>query len=301
MTIPKRHHTVPQLLLRNFASGKKRNRIWTYDKWEDRAFQSTVSDASVQTRFYEVDYGDGYVASWEEGLAALESKAAKVIRKVLETMTISELSLTERVTLAALVSAQWLRTSSMREALLDVDRAVEERFRSEGTDPTTVRLVAPGINPSTAPLYRKMSTDDAAEIALEIMSENNPEIAAHLTMRCWSLMWTEKPVLFVSDSPVCLHNSLNRGPFGNLGIMSEGIEVYMPLSSQVCLGIFCPIRYGEMPGSYSLDHGNVSLLNRLQTSFASRFIYARTQDFHLAEQFLREYPERRKPLRMTVV
>jgi Protein of unknown function (DUF4238) len=44
----------------------------------------------------------------------------------------------------------------------------------------------------------------------------------------------------LSDHPVVLNNHVDHGPYGNIGLAVEGIEIYMPLASDLMLCAFCP-------------------------------------------------------------
>lgn len=45
---------------------------------------------------------------------------------------------------------------------------------------------------------------------------------------------------YIGDNPVVLHNSEDHRPYGNLGLAVRGIEIYMPLSSDLVLCAMCP-------------------------------------------------------------
>ncbi|MGP9712222.1 MULTISPECIES: DUF4238 domain-containing protein, partial [unclassified Psychrobacter] len=67
------------------------------------------------------------------------------------------------------------------------------------------------------------------------------EVISILLKKSWILFETTKEnPFFISDNPVTLYNSINMGLYGNLGITLEGIEIYIPLSSTITLGLICP-------------------------------------------------------------
>jgi hypothetical protein len=45
---------------------------------------------------------------------------------------------------------------------------------------------------------------------------------------------------YLGDNPVCLNNKKDFGPYGNLGLAVPGIEIYLPLSSDLMLCAWCP-------------------------------------------------------------
>src|SRR5699024_1203978 len=64
------------------------------------------------------------------------------------------------------------------------------------------------------------------------------EIISILLEKSWILFETTKEnPFFISDNPVTLYNSINKDVRSNLGIALEGIEIYIPLSSTITLGL----------------------------------------------------------------
>lgn len=51
---------------------------------------------------------------------------------------------------------------------------------------------------------------------------------------------------YLGDNPVCLSNSRDFGPYGNLGLALPGIEIYLPLSSNLLLCAWCPTILDEL-------------------------------------------------------
>jgi hypothetical protein len=45
---------------------------------------------------------------------------------------------------------------------------------------------------------------------------------------------------YLGDNPVCLNNMQEFGPYGNIGLAVTGIEIYMPLASDLLLCAWCP-------------------------------------------------------------
>lgn len=111
--------------------------------------------------------------------------------------------------------------------------------------------------------------------------------------------------LWISDNPVVLHNSL---PFGDIGLKERGTDVYYPVSKDLMIAFMCPSYLVNLQQKYPahlvmayvlkfflhpmpMADENVRLSNLLQTSHSSRFLYAATNDFTLAADFLNENPD----------
>jgi len=52
---------------------------------------------------------------------------------------------------------------------------------------------------------------------------------------------------YTSDFPVVKHNDLDFGPYGNLGLLTKGIQIYFPLNPWMMLSIVEPSVYPNIP------------------------------------------------------
>ena len=137
-------------------------------------------------------------------------------------------------------------------------------------------------------------------------------------------------VYLIGDNPLTMHNMVDRGPRGNLGLMVEGIEIYCPLTPSLALGMWCPSHRkklveniqrldslsngnpnsaGQFAGAWSdaldiveaMQTGkplmslpeNVEHFNSLQVASAERFLFSSDGDFALVEDMIRTNPELR--------
>ncbi len=100
----------------------------------------------------------------------------------------------------------------------------------------------------------------------------------------------------------------NVFPYGREGFSEKGIEVYFPISSNLCVAFYCPSIYLQLKESFSSLHPRpssqgflvkrsfkwhktlqsvsinksiVQYLNELQIRSSSRFIYSQINDFEL--------------------
>jgi hypothetical protein len=55
---------------------------------------------------------------------------------------------------------------------------------------------------------------------------------------------------YLGDNPVCLNNMQKFGPYGNLGFAVKGIEIYMPLASDLLLCAWCPSILSDIRSEY---------------------------------------------------
>jgi Protein of unknown function (DUF4238) len=101
-------HYVPQFLLKNFTTGKKK-RIWVFDKLEEKIFLTTPRNIASEQNFYIHEMGDNKL-NLESSFNILESKAKNIIDKILKDESLTSLSEIDRVWLVSFVAAQFLRT-----------------------------------------------------------------------------------------------------------------------------------------------------------------------------------------------
>jgi len=157
---------------------------------------------------------------------------------------------------------------------------------------------------------RAQSILSLREIAADLMP--------HFMNKCWILYSTTQDCPFyISDNPIALFNS-NQDPLrGTLGLRVAGIEVHLPLSSTLSLGLLCPTIEREIRENYDLARGlghpvpmhvrqlveafggntpytldfeNVKHLNSLQVFYAERFVFASRDNFDLAREMLKSTP-----------
>lgn len=138
---------------------------------------------------------------------------------------------------------------------------------------------------------------------------------------------------YISDNPVTLNNRKTDDIVGNLGLQCYGIEIYLPLSSELTLHMLCSATldvlsrglalienagpqsaYGpidtkparEIVDAFATGNAltilpeNVDFMNGLQVNYCSRFLISETDDFELVRRMLREFPRLREPPRMSV-
>src|ERR1039458_9338898 len=107
-------HVVPQLLLRNFATGSRRNRqIWVFDKQTGKEFRTAVRNVATEGGFYDFVI-DGRLHSLDPAMTRLESTVAADISAIVQNRAIPG-DPEARVRLATFLSVQKLRTDAQRQ------------------------------------------------------------------------------------------------------------------------------------------------------------------------------------------
>jgi len=157
-----------------------------------------------------------------------------------------------------------------------------------------------------------------------------------LAAKDWVLLQTDrKHPYLIGDHPLAMHNMIDHGLRGNLGLKVEGIEIYFPISPQLSLALWCPShREALMSGISRLTEmsekqpwlaerftgpwasavqmmeaitrgtplpsqpENVLFFNSLQICTAERFVFSSNPDFSLAEDMIAKNPELRHGRRL---
>ena len=277
MTGVKIQHYVPRLYLKNFSIQKgKEYVIFCFDKTDLRQFQVNIKNIGCEKYFQN--------QSLENELNKLETEFNNVYKKLIVSRSLLCLSWKEKETLATFVAVQDLRTREQREVIRSLGKEVKKWLSDK---------------PLSKDLEEQVMTADTEETArsihlklvAETLSGKNklPEII--LGMK-WMLFENNTKVpLWTSDHPINRFNPIDQSPFGNLGLESEGIQVFFPLNPT--LGImFCdPVEYGLSPERVSCIKDHIIFCNTLQVMSSTRHVFSAKNDFFLAKKWLKENPE----------
>ena len=310
---PKKHHYVPQFLLRNFAAGG--TRLFVFDKQTDKVFPANVADVAAENRLYEFSLGD-VTATIEPSLADFESKAAGVLQEVLSNDNLADLTVYQRVVLSGLVAQLLLRSPQQRAAARHVNAELRQRVAAMGTDPDLLPELQV-FDDNEEKLY-------TARVLPDLMKQFIPVIAE----KAWILHSVSKDeTLYISDNPVAMHNEMKFGLRGNLGLAVEGIQVFLPVSCKRCLAMYCPSLKSGLEAAYEeyqrlracpqplppsppeeavrflgafrtgkcspLPKVSIEFVNSLQVWNAERYVYSGVDDFALARKMVANNPRLR--------
>jgi len=308
-------HYVPQLLLRGFAT-PKRKQVYVFDKQTEKVFRSSVRNLACERGFYDLD-DDGDPERLDRWLRQLEEQTAPIIRSLRSQRAVSQLHRIERQWIAAFIAVQYVRTRHHREFRGDLNRQMAEALREMGADPNKVEN------------FRELTEAEVRHSSIEGMPGLAFTLLPHLMDKAWILLSAVPGNAFwVGDHPVVLANNINPGDGirGTLGFGVRGIEVYLPISSEVTLGCLCQTipalfaaamalpfaptlskeRAKEFLAAFAggttlqLDAENVKYHNSLQVISAERFIFSLHNDFAMAREMLASHPDLRKGRRIEI-
>lgn len=318
-------HYVPRFLLKNFTHGKK-PKIFVYDKSNDKRFHTNIKNIAAENGFYELEVADG-ILTLEPSLAHLEANTSGIIKKLVNEKAIKALNVHEVAILAVFLAVQFVRTKEHRLRFEHIGKLFAQKLRDMGATEENIEEVTKG--PVGVP-------EDKLVGLKSVLGAK--EFVPYFLNKAWVLFeTTRKHPFFISDNPLTLHNDIDHEPYGNIGLAVRGIEMYLPISTSLCLGLLCPTIAEHFQKAHMklkiFDHmapgfadsimkksatarafcdglvngtpikvteDNVTMINSLQVIYSSRFVYCETDAFGLVERMLGDNMKFREGLKPTV-
>jgi hypothetical protein len=310
-------HYVPQLLLRGFGTGK-RKQLYVFDKSTEKVFRSSVRNLACERGFYQLQDGHdpNRVDRW---LGKLEEATAPIIQSLRARKTLNHLQTAERQWLAAFIAVQHVRTRHHRELSANINQQIADAIREMGTEPNSVEN------------FRELTDAEIHEFTISDVPRLAFTLLPHILDKSWVLLAAAPGTEFwIGDHPVVLANNMNPGDgiTGTSGFAVRGIEIYLPISGGLTLGCLCPtiqtmfavanwrLQQSALPAlarneeflkaftgsaTLQLDAENVKYHNSLQAIRAERFVFCQHQNFDLLQEMLASDPTLRTGPRIEIV
>jgi len=306
--LPKNQHYVPQFLLRGFSTGTN-NQINVFDKLSSKVFATSIRNVAAETGFYDFAT-ESEKGSAEPLMCRIEETCAPIIDRMRTEKNISFLAHEDRVNISFFAAIQVLRVKEKRLFFREVTDRLRERLQQAGCKVAVIE----GLGEITDDTIKRQSIKHLSSA---------PELAPHFLNKAWMLMQApDSSPLYLSDNPVVLQSLLPREPFHGVGLGEDGVEIYLPISSELTLQFLCPklasqivtgtdlaqrMRWiagipfpvDELPEvsmsirlgvPLPLKHENVENLNSLQVLSATRFVFAANDKFKLTHDMLLKDP-----------
>jgi hypothetical protein len=278
VTIPKKHHYLPQFYLEGFKitpQPSKIPHIWMIQKTSQPVpVRPSIVDTACEVGYHDddADPDNKDRCSIERVFSTMEGAHASTIRDVISNKKISA---EHRESLALFVSIMRCRVPSFK-------RCIERYLQASVSSTTRLELRsgrAPTPPPQVADLIAR-TRDDIFDVTISnwMLSFQmiNAGMRSHypviLEKMCFSLVEAEEKTDYITcDSPVALYvpDCEKRGPYG-VGLADKEIEVSIPLSARFLL----LISWQTMPEYQVADSERVEEFNRRAIVTADRFIYA---------------------------
>jgi hypothetical protein len=224
-------HYVPKFILRQFLSDPAHERVTVYDKHTEKIFVSSIKNVMAERRFHDFTFDDEFMVSFEPVACGAENEILPAYQSVLDERKLDG-TIEQKESLALLMAFQLLRTKAHRDQWRNLEDALRNKVEEDGGRMQDVQGWE-DWQPSTE--------DELKRQHLLFMQENLIPFAQIIAQKDF-LLAEPSPgrSFYLGDNPVSLSNERDFGPYGNLGLAVPGIEIYLPLSSKLMLGAWCP-------------------------------------------------------------
>lgn len=303
MSKTKRNHTVQKAFLQNFSNPlKNKFYLYQFDKTVDnpQPICININDATVIRHFY-----PQFFENW---LSFIEGRGINVINKIIRDKSVVGLTREEQYDLMAWIIIQDLRTKERRNELKQM------------ADNLAQFVIQHSIIPRKYPQYkgRKLRIEFSDEkmkyqqiIHIKDMIEKC--LPSMVNYRIYLLKNESNPYVpfYTADHPIMMDNVYYKKmkKYDNLiangmGYLAKGVELYLPINSDLCLHIVEPTPYIEnhIIGlldnlGNKIDYQNVIYVNSRLVGGCNRFVYCRDNEFKIAYRMLKDFPECKSEMR----
>jgi hypothetical protein len=287
-----KQHYIPRFYLKNFCSSSSNGIINCYDKVKDNSFMSNIMDIGQENLFYGIE---GLTSDEvEKALGRVESRfLSKSYNELLRIKNYGKLSHAFKGWFCLFLAFQLMRTNETRLKIKEMMEKVVFEIAKDEWARETGKKIPDGLTIKfTDPEYVKFLHVDMLWPNLEIFFD----LGKYFFNKHWAVLINKTEVpLWTSDNPISFYNVY--GPEGNLGIMSPGVEIRFPLSSNLLLFSFDPFTNIPLTNRTRMSTSMVNFANLLQVRSSTRFVYSATNDFKSARNYLTNNPRFRNPKR----
>jgi hypothetical protein len=212
-------HWVPKFLIKNFTDDD--GRVFCLDINTAHVTKPPPKYAASGAGFNDFAM-QGEIVSFEDRLEKMETAAAPLLRKIINSRSLSVLNEAQRKKVADFIAVQSFRTEAFHQ----------------GLDPKISRK---GFGQIFARMW-----DSAVHLSAEILR------------RKWALMVIDHDdIFYLGDHPIILQNMEKPLWPGELGFDIEGVEALIPLSPKCALWLPCAIKTKEIIDGYELAQKNI--------------------------------------------
>lgn len=221
-------HYVPKFILRQFLSDEVKEQVAVYDKHRDKQFVTSIRNIMAERRYNDFSFGDDWMISFEQIACRIEDMVLPRYSAIVANRKL-EGTPQERADLAFLIAFQMLRSKAHREMFLSLEQQIREKVEAIGGRMEDIEGWVPATDDQIKKTHLTSIRESIGKFA-NIIAEKDFFLADCTPTRQF----------YLGDNPVSLHNSQTFGPYGNLGLALPGIEIYMPLASNLMLCAWCP-------------------------------------------------------------
>jgi Protein of unknown function (DUF4238) len=290
----KRHHFLPQLLLRRFSFVHEGREGIFQMKATGRGAPRRVGlrSAASRNRLYSVLGEDGELSNRHEGyLALIEDHAAPALRCLLEDP--DSLTPGQRATIAFFIAVQTMRTP---DAAAQVTAVAQTAFQNVTSEMVSDRAAfaerhrdffGEGADEAEVEAFRKEIIDSVREEKMRLVGARGAAFAEGLRHAVelvpaiiafdWTLLRAPDGGIITCDRGYAIHDPTPPVPWATQGLLSsENSETTFPLSSDACLLLRPePASAGLSIGE--IDSRQVEKINLRTYGWAEEYVFGETQ------------------------
>jgi|SRR5579864_498793 len=305
-------HYVSQFMLRGFHTGNEAQ-IWVFDKLKGRSYTDAIRNVASEYGFYNIARS----ADIDERIRRIEDATAPIVQEIRTRKTLRGLTEDKRIWLSGFAALQLVRTKAYSERAQDMMRQITQVVTQASGGKLSKKIRKQlGLDAPGSPHEKTMATilDTARTLVDELLKKMLILFRSDGSAPFW-----------IGDSPVVLDNSINPGDRlrCNLGLGVPGIEVYLPISSDLVLAHMCPsiaeasaimdqkarrmgfideraqIYLQAVVNSSPIIVGkhDIENLNAAELSYSERWVFSPVNNFDHARKILEEKPRLRTGLR----
>lgn len=246
MARSKKQHYVPKFYIKNFSHDERT--LFCFDKFRCRSYKVNITDIAHENLFYDIqEVPDGTI---ERNLANKEALFKIGYSQLLLHKDIKQLDEALRASLFLFIVTQYFRTPYLRK---DIQQTCDQFIN--------IFAKKSGINiPDGLRIYT--DPESVKRIHLRMILDANMifQVADFLSKAEWTILSNDTGIpLWTSDNPVTIDNTT---PSRELGLLSKGREIHIPLNTQICLTSFDPLTH-RLPANNKLEYMNILYHNCL--------------------------------------
>lgn len=287
MSIPKRHHYLPQSYLKEFSNDDV---VWLFDRKKEEIRAQKIIDTAVISNFYSIEKPDGTKdLQIEKQLAKIDALIPNLIKSLRSRSILSEKERGEICFIAALFLS---RTPDFREESNEMESALIKKIAQgmyqnlESVEKSMRELekkTSKPLNVTPEKLHEVMSKGQFSvkinqNRGIERMVDFVSSISNTLTrLNMLILHAPRKSGFLTSDRPFVIlppQDTRYIAAWGGVGILTPGAQKYLALSSDMTLV------FGDLGTEFNhldLIRDRVKTVNAVIGNMASRFLIGRDQ------------------------
>ncbi|CAC9974437.1 DUF4238 domain-containing protein [Flavobacterium panici] len=296
----KKHHYLPQSILRRFSIDSKKKQIYVFDKQTEKSYTSSILNSGSE-KDYNTVLTDREEFNLEFLFQKIDSLYAEITKKIIEQGSFQNFEADDFASLAAVTVNQLRRTNLERSTLDYVDREIYN----------TIEKVISESKSNHQNGHEKLNPEEIKAFSIMNAFDIEEEIYLLLKMGIYLIKNETKIPFIISDTPVVFDNNFE---YGGLGIFEKGIEIYFPISPQFMVSFCCPTILNKL--QLQADFGildddaaqilravqevyplvlnneeHVKYYNSLQILQSYRFVYGNTDNSSLVKAIILDNPK----------